>query len=319
MAYERNRFRSVGSGAHILGSVVEYDANRRRRTQPAGWWLAVYAVVFVAVLISFVSARGCFSPKESEKKSTTSVEVKPADDRSGKTELVKVKKRADPLPASSADALSLSPAARRASSWAQHAYGRSAKERTLLLRLEDAERQRRFAIAVDTIEQLRSRPSMADIDDKLARRLGELNVKRLFSGEAVPWVVDVTVRRGQSIHRIAKEHGTTVAAVCRLNGLTPTSELKVGRHLRVLEFPRATFVVHKQTRHADLTLNGKLFKRYYVSAGKNTVPGAYPITSAPNEGPRSRFAALGIRVAPTDMRELDMFLAPGSSLTVSEM
>ena len=89
--------------------------------------------------------------------------------------------------------------------------------------------------------------------------------------------------------------------------------------MRVLEFPRAAFVVHKQTRHADLSLNGKLFKRYYVSVKKETQPGAYPITSASKEGPRSRFAALGVKVAPVDMRELDMFLAPGSSLTISEM
>ena len=157
------------------------------------------------------------------------------------------------------------------------------------------------------------------MDDKLARRLGVLNVRRLFSGEPVPWVAEVTVRRGQSVHRIAKEHGTTVAAVRQLNGLSPAEEPAAGRRLRVLEFPRAAFVVHKQTRHADLTLNGKLFKRYYVSVKKETPSGAYPITSAAKEGPRSRFAALGIKVAPIDMRELDMFLAPGSSLTISEM
>ena len=315
MGYERNRFRSVGPGAHILGTVVEYDANHRWRNQPSGWRLAVYAVVLVAVLISFISARGCFSPKPSSNAKGDAAVAK-ASTASDGIRQAKHKKTSQTSPAKIQVP---SQAARQASSWAENASGRSARERTLLLRLADAERQGRLAIAVDTIEQLRARPSMADIDDKLARRLGTLNVKRLFSGEAVPWVVDVTVRRGQSVHRIAKEHGTTVAAVRQLNGLSPAEEPKAGRTLRVLEFPRATFVVHKQTRHADLTLNGKLFKRYYVSVGKNTVPGAYPITSAPNEGPRSRFAALGIRVAPTDMRELDMFLAPGSSLTVSEM
>ena len=88
---------------------------------------------------------------------------------------------------------------------------------------------------------------------------------------------------------------------------------------QVPAFPKATFVVHKQTRYADLTISGKLFKRYYVSTGKGTAPGAYPITSKAEEGPRSRFSALGIRVAPADMLELDMFLAPGSTLTISEM
>ena len=160
---------------------------------------------------------------------------------------------------------------------------------------------------------------MADIDDKLARRLGDLNIRRLFSGEPVPWVRETTVRRGQSVHRIAREHGTTVVAVRRLNGLSSSEEPKVGRRLRVLEFPKAAFVVHKQTKYADLMLNGKLFRRYYVSTKPDTKPGAYPITGKFDEGPRSRFSALGIRVAPSDMQELDMFLAPGSSLTVSEM
>jgi LysM repeat protein len=160
---------------------------------------------------------------------------------------------------------------------------------------------------------------MADIDDKLARRLGDLNIKRLFSGEPVPWIREITVRRGQSVHRIAREHGTTVAAVRRLNSLTQSEEPKAGRRLRVLELPKAAFVVHKQTKYADLTLNGKLFRRYYVSTKPDTKPGAYQITGKPEEGPRSRFAALGILVAPADMRELDMFLAPGSSLTISEM
>jgi hypothetical protein len=108
-----------------------------------------------------------------------------------------------------------------------------------------------------------------------------------------------------------------VAAICQLNNLSVKDELKVGRKLRVREFQRAAFVVHMQTRHADLMLNGKLFKRYYVSVGKKTVPGAYPITSRSSEGPRSRFKALDILVAPVDMKELDMFLAPGSTLTVS--
>ena len=42
---------------------------------------------------------------------------------------------------------------------------------------------------------------MADLDDKLARRLGDLNIKRLFSGEPVPWVVEAKVKAGQTVHR----------------------------------------------------------------------------------------------------------------------
>ena len=317
MGYERNRFRSVGPGAHILGTVVEYDASRRR-DQSGGWRLAVYAVVLVAVLVSFISARGCFGRKTSGrieviKSETTSRSLTVSPNSTVSQPATNV------LSALKAVKAEPSKAAKQASSWAANASGRSQRERTLLLRLADAENQGRLAIAVDTIMQLRAIPSMADIDDKLARRLGDLNIRRLFSGEPVPWVSTTTVRRGQSVHRIAREHGTTVAAIRQLNRLSQTEEPNVGRQLRVLQFPRAAFIVHKQTRHADLMLNGKLFKRYYVSVKKDAKTGAFPITSNANEGPRSRFSSLGIRVAPADMKELDMFLAPGSSLTISEM
>ena len=318
MGYERNRFRSVGPGAHILGSVVEYDASRRG-DKSAGWRLAVYAVVLLSVLASFLSARGCF-----HRRTTGDFEIAK---RQSKVRPVAV--AANPqsgFPGNGAGSASLpvevkktTKAARQASSWAENASGRTPRERTLLMRLADAERQGRLELAVDTITQLRAIPSMADLDDKLARRLGDLNIKRLFSGEPVPWISETTVRRGQSVHRIAREHGTTVAAIRQLNGLSATDEPSAGRRLRVLEFPRAAFVVHKQTHYADLSLNGKLFKRYYVSVGKSTKPGAYPITSNPTEGPRSRLSRLDIRLFPADLKELDMFLAPGSSLTVSEM
>lgn len=314
MAYERNSFRSVRPGGNILGTVVEYDVSRRRDPS-GGWRWAVYAVVLVAVLISFISARGCFKgkPKREPVRKEPSSSVAVPDRNVSKSRETDVRKAVPQKPRPNPVA------AGQASEWARNASGRSPRERTLLLRLADAEQQGRLAIAVDTIEQLRYIPSMADLDDKLARRLGDLNIKRLFSGEPVPWIKETTVRRGQSVHRIAREHGTTVAAVRQLNGLSPTEEPVPGRQLRVLEFPRAAFVVHKQTKYADLMLNGKLFRRYYVSVKSGTKPGAYPITSKSDEGPRARFAALGIRVAPTDMRELDMFLAPGSSLTISEM
>ena len=309
MAYERNNFRSIGPGAHILGTVVEYDPSRK---PSGGWRWPVYAVALVAVLISFISARGCFRsepPKRNADRAQPPAAVQVADAGAGK--------KADPV---APVAVKKPPApAAPLPRWSDSISGRSSREQTLLLRLADAERQGRLEIAVDTIERLRSIPSMADLNDKLARRLGDLNTRRLFSGAPVPWVTEVKVGRGQSVHRIAREHGTTVAAIRQLNGLSPTEEPEAGRTLRVLEFVRAAFVVHKKMGYADLALNGKLFKRYYVSAGKGAKAGAYPITRAPSEGPRSRFSALGIRIAPTDMRELDMFLAPGSSLTVSEM
>lgn len=299
MAFERRKFRSIGPDSHLLGTVIEYNGNRDSDSS-GGWRWAVCTVLAVAVLVSFVSARGCFRRKDADGPRAVAVPVV-----------------ADEEPA--VEPKMLSEAARQAESWARNASGRPQLERTLLMRLADAERLGELEIAVDTIEKLRRKPSMADLDDKLARRLGALNIERIFSGKPVPWVTETVVRRNQTVHRIAREHGSTVAATRRLNNLAPGVEPEPGRKLRVLAFPKAAFVVHKQTRYADLLLGGKLFKRYYVTVNAGCAPGAYPITSKSEEGPRARFAELGIRIAPVDMQELDMFLAPGSQLTVSEM
>ena len=310
MAFERENFRSVGPDSHMLGSVVEFDPYRRPE-RPSHWKWAVVLVLAVAITVSFFSARGCF--RDGDRQIAVTSQPPP----------VQVVPQTNQVAAATNAAVRAAPP--RMEDWKAHGVwgdssaGRPQQERTLLLRLDDAERLGRLAIAVDTIEKLRARPSMADLDDKLARRLGDLNIKRLFSGEPVPWVVEAKVKKGQTVHRVAREHGTTVAAVRQLNGLGPREEPAEGRVLRVLEFPKAAFVVHKPTRYADLMLGGKLFKRYYISTRRTTPAGAYPITSKPTEGPRSRMDALKIRIAPADMKELDMFLAPGSMLTVSEM
>lgn len=42
-----------------------------------------------------------------------------------------------------------------------------------------------------------------------------------------------TVRSGDTLGRIAINNGTTVSAICKLNGITPNTVLKIGRRLRV--------------------------------------------------------------------------------------
>lgn len=301
----------------MLGGVLEYDPSRRKISS-GGWKWAVFAVLIAACAISFVSARIIMA-----RNSKPIIVVDPADKggAANANPFAALVTNAMPHEATATNALPkpVAVSGEEMGGWLASLSTRPAREQTLLKRLVDAEKLGQLTIAVDTIVKLRASPAMADLEDKLARHLGELNMARLFSGEPVPWVVETTVRRGQSVHRIAREHGTTVAAVRQLNGLGPRDEPESGRVLRVLEFPRAALVVHKQTRCADLMLGGKLFKRYYVSTKKSAVPGSYPITSKTEEGPRSRFASIGIRAAPSDMLELDMFLAPGSSLTVSEM
>jgi len=48
-----------------------------------------------------------------------------------------------------------------------------------------------------------------------------------------PEIVYHTVVKGDSLYKIARQHGTTVNKICQLNGITSTTILKVGRKLRV--------------------------------------------------------------------------------------
>ena len=115
----------------------------------------------------------------------------------------------------------------------------------LLLKLEKAEAAKDVELAVATIEQLRALPgeAVADLDNSLARRLGELNIRRLFVGKNRQWVKEVVVRRGDSATRIASENGSTLASLLKLNELPSADRLRIGQKLDVMDHPRFTIVV----------------------------------------------------------------------------
>ena len=194
--------------------------------------------------------------------------------------------------------------------------GRPVKLQHLFLRLEEAERQNAVEMAVSTIEEIRRWPGSlaADRDDALARRLGELNVKRLFELRNAQWVKTVTVKRGDSASRIAAENGSTLASLVRLN-VDSVDKLVIGRKLFVMDHPRFSLVVHRRTRTADLSLNGKFFRRYDVVGEVGGAVGTYEMSSKP----RALWRTLGVAFSSEDRAELEMLLPVGAPVLVSEM
>ena len=187
----------------------------------------------------------------------------------------------------------------------------------LLLKLEKAEAAQDVELAVSTIEQLRALPgeAVADLDNSLARRLGELNVRRLFVDKNRQWVKEVVVRRGDSATRIASENGSTLASLLKLNELPSADRLRVGQKLEVMDHPRFTIVVHRVAKYADLTLKGKFFKRYDIIAPVRAAAGNYETPAKL----RAFLAEKGIALSPEDRAELDMLVPAKSSLLVSEL
>jgi hypothetical protein len=192
---------------------------------------------------------------------------------------------------------------------------RPVKVRNLLMRLDEAERRRDVEMAVTTIEQLRALPGSpaADLDNVLARRLGDLNMKWLFALKNAQWVKEVTVKRGDSASRIAAENGSTLASLARLNGGN-VDRVLLGSKLRVMNHPRFNLVVHRRSRTADLQLNGKFFKRYDLTAPVTGGDGAYEIPGRI----RPFWAERGIFLSMKDRAELEMLLPRGASVLVSE-
>ena len=297
---------------------IEFDADRRERSGDGHllrWSLAGIAAL---ALVSFISARGCaqrvkmpdFAPPSPAGHVPEPDETPPPKPAPAERAQPQPPPRTPPKP------VPLTAAAENARRWLAAAADRPALERTLLEKLFAAERATNAVLALDTIERLRQRPAMADLDEPLARRLGTLNLQRLLSDRPTSWTATVTARRGDTPYRIAREHGTTVAAVARLNRLAPDAKLPPGLALRVLEFPRAALVVYRLTKRADLQINGKFFKRYYVSTGAATKKTSVQVTR--EAGPRTRFKDLGLTFAPVDLDELAMFLPPGASIAVTE-
>ena len=209
-------------------------------------------------------------------------------------------------------------ATRDAAKLLDSARQRPAAERVLLERLAKAERQGETVIAIDTIKRLCDSPAVADLHPRLWERLGQLNMQLLFSDRSSPWTARVTVKRGDSRDRLARDNRTTGAALERLNPKTNWARIRPGDVVRVLQYPRAVLVIHKRLGFADLSLRGGFFHRYSFTGGARAAAGVYPITSEPGKTARACLRALGVTFSQKDRADLEMFLAPESSVNVSD-
>lgn len=180
------------------------------------------------------------------------------------------------------------------------------RARDLLLRLEDAEKVRDVEMAIIAIEKLRSLPGspVGNLEDRLVRRLGELNLELLFEMKCPRWVSSVTVKHGDTALSIASEYGTTIASLNRLND-NAMDNMKAGQSIYVLDHPRFRLVIHRRKQTADLYLNGKLFKRYDLKSASGLKEGCCEWG--------------GISLSVTDRQELEMLLPRNTSVLVSAM
>lgn len=278
---------------------IEYDPSKMER-EPSGLrWVFVLVAVVAFVSLVWTLAGRFLSRGE------TPPEMPPAPPN------------AHAAPANDASAASVAPPPPVATPIVDtSARMRPQNVKNLLMRLDEAEKRRDVEMTVTTIEQIRALPGSpaADLDDSLARRLGALNLRRLFVLKSAQWVKEVVVKRGDVASRIAYENGSTLASLAKLNGGN-VNKVVIGRKLYVMDHPRFSLVVHRRTRTADLSLNGKFFKRYDIQGKISGKEGAYEFPA----NPKTFWRSLGIEFRLDDRAELEMLMPAKATVLVAEL
>lgn len=100
--------------------------------------------------------------------------------------------------------------------------------------------------------------------------LSELAMPLLASQRPMAEKVDYTVQSGDYLGKLAATFNTPVALIAKANDI-PGAMIRVGQTLRLLDGNEHTFALEISKSRNDLlvTLDGKFFKRYRVSTGKN--------------------------------------------------
>ena len=288
MAFERGRFG------------LEYDLRQKEESSGGLGWV-VAAIAFVALVSLAWTLIGRFRSNAEDAEIDIAAEEEP--------QKVETPPAANPPPVTETE-----PSTRRIDD--SDMAKRPVKLRNLLMRLEEAKKRRDVEMEVTTIEQIRAMPGSpaADLDDSLARRLGTLNVRRLFDLRNAQWVKQVTVKRGDVASRIAYENGSTLSSLARLNGGN-VEKVVIGQKLYVMDHPRFNLVIHRRTRTADLSLNGKFFKRYDLPGEVSGKEGTYEMPA----NPRTFWRSIGVEFKIADRAELETLMPVKASVIIAEL
>jgi len=279
---------------------LEYDLRQKEESSGGLGWV-VAAIAFLALVSLAWTLIGRFRSNAEEVEVDVVVAEEPLK--------AETPPAANPLPAPETE-----PPTRRIDD--SDMAKRPVKLRNLLMRLDEAKKRRDVEMEVTTIEQIRAMPGSpaADLDDSLARRLGTLNVRRLFDLRNAQWVKQVTVKRGDVASRIAYENGSTLASLARLNGGN-VEKVVIGQKLYVMDHPRFNLVIHRRTRTADLSLNGKFFKRYDLPGEVSGKEGTYEMPA----NPRTFWRSIGVEFKIADRAELEMLMPVKASVIIAEL
>jgi len=99
------------------------------------------------------------------------------------------------------------------------------------------------------------------------KKMEEINMKLLFTAMPAPQSVEYTIKPGDTLIKIAREHNTTPELIMKCNGLADT-KIMPGRKLKVWTAPFTIFV-DKSQNVLLLKTGEEVIKTYVVSTGKD--------------------------------------------------
>jgi lipoprotein-anchoring transpeptidase ErfK/SrfK len=147
------------------------------------------------------------------------------------------------------------------------ASGSDARAQQLFSRAQSLAAAGSLEQARDLLGDVISSASDESLQNNALRVQGRINTQLFFSDKLTPEKKPYTVQPGDSLDKIARQEKTTVDLLRKINGVKGDL-IHIGQKLLI---PAAPFVVRvdKSDRTLDLTMNGKVFKRYSVGLGVN--------------------------------------------------
>jgi len=129
-------------------------------------------------------------------------------------------------------------------------------------------------VALRTLDLSKSEETL----QRARKLLGEINIELITTPHVMPEKADYTVKSGDTLAALAKEHGTTVGLIQRGNNIAGAM-IRIGDRLRIFS-GSFSMRIDKSTNILDLYLNENFFKRYRVGTGEyNRTPvGKFTIT-----------------------------------------
>ena len=121
--------------------------------------------------------------------------------------------------------------------------------------------------ARDMLGEVAATATEENLKNNALRVQGRINVQLFLSPTPMPEKKSYVIQPGDSLDKIARVNKTTVELIRKMNKMENNNIYPGGR----LMMPAAPFVVQvdKSAKTVDLTMNGKLLKRYVVGLGVN--------------------------------------------------